>query len=106
MTIPSGASRWFNNLNFTGFAGLASHGAAIAIILTMLYIQKRVIKRSFLWILDRIVIPVSLGAIFIRLGNFFNSEIVGTKTDSAFGIQFLRDKWYLEFLEKWKYRVI
>jgi prolipoprotein diacylglyceryl transferase len=81
------------SLHFTGFAGLASHGAAIAIILTMLYIQKRVIKRSFLWILDRIVIPVSLGAIFIRLGNFFNSEIVGTKTDSAFGIQFLRDKY-------------
>jgi prolipoprotein diacylglyceryl transferase len=81
------------SIHFTGFAGLASHGAAIAIILTMFYIQKRVIKRSFLWILDRIVIPVSLGAIFIRLGNFFNSEIVGTKTDSAFGIQFLRDKY-------------
>ena len=81
------------SIHFTGFAGLASHGAAIAIILTMLYIQKRVIKRSFLWILDRIVIPVSLGAIFIRLGNFFNSEIVGTKTDSAFGIKFLRDKY-------------
>ena len=81
------------SIHFTGFAGLASHGAAIAIILTMLYIQKRIIKRSFLWILDRIVIPVSLGAIFIRLGNFFNSEIVGTKTDSAFGIQFLRDKY-------------
>ncbi|WP_396138490.1 prolipoprotein diacylglyceryl transferase [Flavobacterium sp.] len=81
------------SIHFTGFAGLASHGAAIAIIATMFYIQKRVIKRSFLWILDRIVIPVSLGAIFIRLGNFFNSEIVGTKTDSAFGIQFLRDKY-------------
>ena len=57
------------------------------------YIQKRVIKRSFLWILDRIVIPVSLGAIFIRLGNFFNSEIVGTETTSSFGIKFLRDKY-------------
>ena len=48
-------------LHFTGFAGLASHGAAIGIIITMFYIQRRVIKRSFLWILDRIVIPVSLG---------------------------------------------
>jgi prolipoprotein diacylglyceryl transferase len=81
------------SIHFTGFAGLASHGAAIAIILTMFYIQKRVIKRSFLWILDRIVIPVSLGAIFIRLGNFFNSEIVGIKTDSALGIKFLRDEY-------------
>jgi prolipoprotein diacylglyceryl transferase len=81
------------SLHFTGFAGLASHGAAIGIIMTMFYIQKRVIKRSFLWILDRIVIPVSLGAIFIRLGNFFNSEIVGTETTSSFGIKFLRDKY-------------
>lgn len=81
------------SIHFTGFAGLASHGAAIAIILTMFYIQKRVIKRSFLWILDRIVIPVSLGAIFIRLGNFFNSEIVGTETTSSLGIKFLRDKY-------------
>ena len=81
------------SLHFTGFAGLASHGAAIAIIITMFYIQKRVIKRSFLWILDRIVIPVSLGAIFIRLGNFMNSEIVGTQTNSALGIKFLRDKY-------------
>ena len=80
-------------LHFTGFAGLASHGAAIGIIITMFYIQRRVIKRSFLWILDRIVIPVSLGAIFIRLGNLFNSEIVGTETGSAFGIKFLRDKY-------------
>mgnify|MGYP000489103705 CR=1 FL=1 len=80
-------------LHFTGFAGLASHGAAIGIIITMFYIQKRVIKRSFLWILDRIVIPVSLGAIFIRLGNFFNSEIVGTETNSSFGIKFLRDQY-------------
>lgn len=81
------------SLHFTGFAGLASHGAAIAIIITMFYIQKRVIKRSFLWILDRIVIPVSLGAIFIRLGNFMNSEIVGTQTNSSLGIKFLRDKY-------------
>ena len=45
-------------LHFTGFAGLASHGAAISIIITMFYIQKRVIKRSFLWILDNILAPI------------------------------------------------
>lgn len=78
-------------LEFTGFSGLASHGAAIAIILTMYFYSKNVIKRPILWILDRIVIPVSAGAIFVRLGNFFNSEIVGTETTSAFGIKFLRD---------------
>ena len=41
-----------------------------------------------LWILDRIVIPVSFGGIFIRIGNFFNSEIVGKYTGSSFGVVF------------------
>jgi phosphatidylglycerol:prolipoprotein diacylglycerol transferase len=78
---------------FTGFAGLASHGAAIAIIIVMLYYSKKVIQKPILWILDRIVIPVASGAIFVRLGNFMNSEIVGTETNSSFGIKFIRD-WY------------
>jgi len=79
---------------FTGFAGLASHGAAIVIIIAMVIIKKKkIIDKPLLWILDRIVIPVASGAIFVRLGNFFNSEIVGTQTDSAFGIKFIRD-WY------------
>lgn len=76
---------------FTGFSGLASHGAAIAIIIMMYFYSKKVIHRPLLWILDRIVIPVASGAIFVRLGNFFNSEIVGHETNSAFGIKFLRD---------------
>ena len=78
---------------FTGFAGLASHGAAIAIIIVMLYYSKKVIQKPILWILDRIVIPVSSGAVFVRLGNFMNSEIVGTETTSSLGIKFIRD-WY------------
>ena len=79
------------HFEFTGFSGLASHGAAIAIIITMYFYSKNVIKRPLLWILDRIVIPVASGAIFVRLGNFFNSEIVGHKTNSPLGIKFLRD---------------
>lgn len=77
---------------FTGFAGLASHGAAIAIILVMYFYSKNVVQKPILWVLDRIVIPVASGAIFVRLGNFFNSEIVGKETTSSFGIKFIRDK--------------
>lgn len=80
-----------NGWEFTGFAGLASHGAAIAIILVMYFYSKKVVQKPILWILDRIVLPVALGAIFVRLGNFFNSEIVGHKTTSPFGIKFIRD---------------
>jgi phosphatidylglycerol:prolipoprotein diacylglycerol transferase len=83
--------RFEPHFEFTGFQGLASHGAAISIIVTMYYYSKKILKRPQMWILDRIVIPVSSGAIFVRLGNFFNSEIVGKETDSAFGIKFIRD---------------
>ena len=76
---------------FTGFQGLASHGAAIAIIIAMYFFSKKVMNRPLLWVLDRIVIPVASGAIFVRIGNFFNSEIVGKETTSSFGIQFIRD---------------
>lgn len=78
--------------HFTGFAGLASHGAAIAIIIAMYFYSTRIIKRPMLWVLDRVVIPVSCGAIFVRIGNFFNSEIVGKETISSLGIKFIRDK--------------
>ena len=76
---------------FTGFQGLASHGAAIAIIITMYFYSKKIIQKPLLWVLDRVVIPVACGAIFVRIGNFFNSEIVGKVTDSPFGIRFVRD---------------
>lgn len=77
---------------FTGFAGLASHGAAIAIILVMYFYSKNIVNKPLLWVLDRVVIPVACGAIFVRLGNFFNSEIVGKiTTNETFGIKFVRD---------------
>jgi phosphatidylglycerol:prolipoprotein diacylglycerol transferase len=76
---------------FTGFTGLASHGAAIAIIITMYFYSKKIVKKPFLWVVDRIVIVVASGAIFVRLGNFFNSEIIGHPTTSSLGIRFIRD---------------
>jgi len=83
--------RFEPKFEFTGFQGLASHGAAISIIVAMYFYSKKILKRSLLWILDRIVIPVASGAIFVRLGNFFNSEIIGNETTSSFGIRFLHD---------------
>jgi phosphatidylglycerol:prolipoprotein diacylglycerol transferase len=83
--------RFDPTFEFTGFQGLASHGAAIAIIVSMYFFSKNIMKRPLLWVLDRVVIPVASGAIFVRIGNFFNSEIVGKETSSSFGIQFVRD---------------
>lgn len=83
--------RFDPTFEFTGFQGLASHGAAIAIIIAMYYYSKNVMKRPMLWVLDRVVIPVASGAIFVRIGNFFNSEIIGKETTNALGVKFIRD---------------
>lgn len=78
-----------NGYTFTGFRGLASHGAVIGSLLG-LYLYKRKFKeRSLFWLLDRVTIPVAVGASFVRLGNFFNSEIVGKYSNSNFGVVFL-----------------
>lgn len=62
---------------FTGFSGLASHGAAIALLATTLYYSLKIIKKNPLWVYDRLGIVVALAGFFIRFGNFFNSEIIG-----------------------------
>lgn len=77
-------------IKFTGFRGLASHGAAIGIVVAMWLYSKRVLKKNILWILDRIVLPVAIGGMFVRIGNFFNSEIVGKPTHSDFGVIFVQ----------------
>jgi len=77
-----------NGFEFTGFQGLASHGAAIGIITAMYFYSKNVLHKSMLYILDRVVIPVAIGGVFIRIGNFINSEIIGKPTRSDFGVIF------------------
>ena len=81
--------------------GLASHGGAIGILIGLwLYVRRFNRKTNkkkgekahitYLWILDRIVIPVCLVGAFIRLGNVFNSEIYGTPTSLPWGFVFVR----------------
>jgi phosphatidylglycerol---prolipoprotein diacylglyceryl transferase len=74
---------------FTGLQGLASHGGAFGILFALwLYSRKKKPGQSYLQILDRIVILVALTGCLIRLGNFFNSEIIGKPTDSPTGVVF------------------
>ena len=81
--------------------GLASHGGAIGILIGLWLYVRRFNKKTekkkgekehitYLWILDRIVIPVCLVGAFIRLGNVFNSEIYGTPTTLPWGFVFVR----------------
>ncbi len=78
-----------NGYTFTGFRGLASHGAVIGSLIGLYLYRLKFKKRSLLWLLDRVTIPVSIGASFVRIGNFFNSEIVGKYSNTNFGVVFL-----------------
>ena len=75
--------KFSGGIDFTGFRGLASHGATIGMITSMYIYNKKVLKKSVLWILDRVVIACASGAIFIRVGNFFNSEIIGKPAEEG-----------------------
>jgi len=80
----------FHNGEFTGFQGLASHGAAVG-ILTAMWLYWRRYGMNIWWILDRMVIVIALGGAFIRLGNLFNSEIYGHATTLPWGFIFERN---------------
>jgi phosphatidylglycerol:prolipoprotein diacylglycerol transferase len=76
------------DFRFTGYQGLASHGGAIGILIG-LYLFSRNTKLGYLWVLDRIVVVTALAGSLIRLGNLFNSEIVGTATNLPWGVKFM-----------------
>lgn len=104
----------FSPFRFTGFQGLASHGGAIGILIalwiyanyaidfskTVIIGSEKKIKRgvfftkrslpgqSYLQVLDRMVIVVALTGCLIRVGNFFNSEIIGKPTESFASVVF------------------
>ena len=74
----------------TGYTGLASHGGAIAILFALwLYSRKKKPGQNYLQVLDRIVILCCLTAGLIRIGNYFNSEIVGRPSNNPFSVVFI-----------------
>ncbi len=73
------------------FRGLASHGAAIAILLALYLYSRKKETPPFLWLTDRVVIGVALGGALIRIGNLFNSEIYGKPTEMPWGFVFVRE---------------
>lgn len=75
---------------FTGYQGLASHGAALGILIALWLFYRRY-GISPLWVVDRMVIVVALAGCFIRLGNLFNSEIYGVETTLPWGVIFDRN---------------
>src|SRR6187431_1398231 len=79
-----------NPFRFTGLQGLASHGGAIGILFALwLYSRKKKPGQSYFQVVDRIVILVALTGALIRLGNFFNSEIIGEPYNGPTSVVFV-----------------
>ncbi len=74
--------------HFIGYQGLASHGAAIAILIWLIY-YTWTRKMNFCWLLDRVAIAVPIAAAFVRLGNLMNHEIVGSITNVPWAFDFM-----------------
>jgi prolipoprotein diacylglyceryl transferase len=69
--------------------GLASHGGNLGVLIA-LYLYQRKTSDSYLWLVDRVSVAAALGSSFVRIGNFFNSEILGIPTQRAWGVVFAR----------------
>lgn len=70
--------------------GLASHGGLIGVLGALwLYARSRP-EQPLLWLIDRLAAPVALTGCFIRIGNLFNSEILGVPTDVPWAFVFAR----------------
>ncbi len=70
--------------------GLASHGGFLGVIIAVYLYVRKYREMTFLELADRLVIASLPAAVFIRIGNFFNSEIIGTPTEAPWAVIFLR----------------
>lgn len=77
----------YPNLEFTGLTGLASHGVIIGAFVSIYFYSKKY-KRNYLWVWDRLAIGASLVFALIRIGNLFNSEIIGKATSLPWAFVF------------------
>ncbi len=86
MLLPVGVDA-MGNYYFTGYHGLASHGAVTGLMLALILFRWRA-KLPLLPIMDWAAIGTPIAGAFIRLGNLMNSEIVGAPTDVAWAFVF------------------
>lgn len=70
--------------------GLASHGGAVGILVALYFYARQRPDQPYGWLLDRIAVPAALGGACIRVGNLFNSEILGRRTTVPWAFVFAR----------------
>lgn len=67
--------------------GYASHGGYVGIFGSILY-HSRKFKLGFWWVADRVTLGALWVSAWIRVGNFFNSEMIGRPSDEPWAIIF------------------
>ncbi len=72
---------------FTGYAGLASHGGTLGLII-VLWLYCRKTKMNYVDVLDMIAVATPIVACCIRIANLMNSEIIGKPTDVPWAFVF------------------
>lgn len=71
--------------------GLASHGGAIGVLIAVWLYKRKHPDQGYIWLADRLSIAIALTAACIRIGNFFNSEIVGKPSNVPWAIIFVQN---------------
>lgn len=68
--------------------GLASHGGTIGVLIAVWLFKRKHRDYEYLWLADRLSISTAFAAACIRIGNFFNSEILGKPSELPWAIIF------------------
>ena len=70
--------------------GLASHGGFLGVLVAIYLYLKKYRDMTFLELGDRLTIAILPAAALIRIGNFFNSEILGVPSNVPWAVIFAR----------------
>lgn len=73
---------------FVWRGGLASHGGTIGVLFSVWLYKLKHPDQGYIWLADRLAIGVAFTAGCIRVGNFFNSEILGKPSDVPWAMIF------------------
>ncbi len=77
------------NARFVGYRGMSGHGSAVGIVLGIILNAIRT-RSSWVWMVDRVALFGPLIGFFVRIGNLFNSEILGKPSDLPWAFIFVR----------------
>ncbi len=77
------------NARFVGYRGMAGHGSALGIVLAIVINSIRT-KFPIVWMVDRVALFGPLIGFFVRIGNLFNSEILGSVSEVPWAFVFVR----------------